>query len=505
MKKVISMVALSLLCAVGAKGEMKSSISQYGITWTFDKSYECGQFVNGDWWVKGPAVVQSVNPAPSGGRHGSMIDPRTGFQSYDDRVNGYAITMLAKFPATLQPDQSLVSAISFTSFGCTMRGGQGEGYGYDLNGVCKDDSKIKTAAVLTCVAEAKSANTFRPQFSKTLQGVPKKYYTTDQINTDLIPSLAPVTGIPTDLTYYLRGLERPWIMHNTDWGARALHPMENMLGYHKYVYGFAAGASVLLLVDLPAAAKTTLIHRYIQLGIDKYGMCLSGHGSSAMVKVPVIIAGLLLGDTEMANFEKNGISKTPFRTDWMTYYRHEAESNIKSSKIASNAFYHGFDVGWRQDPGCAEHEHLDPTEWDLIETTGCLSGGGSKRETYRGINSPQWPGLALTTLFFGAKELYDHPAFFDYSDRWKDGENKSTGNEFIDNMWAAYRDKVPAQTGIIKNREPVTVDRIEITGDTFYSIEGKTITGKRMRNGVYLYPRTTKDGRCLLERFVFVK
>jgi hypothetical protein len=32
----------------------ESSIEQYGITWTFDKEYQCGQFVNGDYWVLGP-------------------------------------------------------------------------------------------------------------------------------------------------------------------------------------------------------------------------------------------------------------------------------------------------------------------------------------------------------------------------------------------------------------------------------------------------------------------
>ena len=39
-----------------------SSIFQYGITWTFDKPPECGQFVNGDWWVVGPVTIQSMLP-----------------------------------------------------------------------------------------------------------------------------------------------------------------------------------------------------------------------------------------------------------------------------------------------------------------------------------------------------------------------------------------------------------------------------------------------------------
>ncbi|NJL71890.1 MAG: hypothetical protein HC888_09930, partial [Candidatus Competibacteraceae bacterium] len=40
------------------------SISQYGITWTFDKEYPTGQFITGDPWVVGPVTVVSVSPEP---------------------------------------------------------------------------------------------------------------------------------------------------------------------------------------------------------------------------------------------------------------------------------------------------------------------------------------------------------------------------------------------------------------------------------------------------------
>ena len=40
------------------------SITQHGITWTFDRDCPAGQFVNGDWWVVGPVQVVSVSPSP---------------------------------------------------------------------------------------------------------------------------------------------------------------------------------------------------------------------------------------------------------------------------------------------------------------------------------------------------------------------------------------------------------------------------------------------------------
>src|SRR6185295_20409798 len=78
-----------------------SSVSQYGITWTFDKSYEAGQFVTGDWWVVGPVTVSSVTPAPTAGRHGSAVNPRGGRQGYDNRGGVYDTADNATFPRTL--------------------------------------------------------------------------------------------------------------------------------------------------------------------------------------------------------------------------------------------------------------------------------------------------------------------------------------------------------------------------------------------------------------------
>src|SRR5689334_7745850 len=37
---------------------LKQSLSQYGITWTFDRPVRTGQFVNGDWYVVGPVTVK---------------------------------------------------------------------------------------------------------------------------------------------------------------------------------------------------------------------------------------------------------------------------------------------------------------------------------------------------------------------------------------------------------------------------------------------------------------
>jgi len=65
MKKHFFILFLVSLCVHAIPLTAATSISQYGITWTFDKDYPTGQFINGDWWVVGPVTVASVSPAPS--------------------------------------------------------------------------------------------------------------------------------------------------------------------------------------------------------------------------------------------------------------------------------------------------------------------------------------------------------------------------------------------------------------------------------------------------------
>ena len=41
-------------------GDRSISVTQDGVTWTFDQPRQTGRFVMGDWWVVGPVTVVSV-------------------------------------------------------------------------------------------------------------------------------------------------------------------------------------------------------------------------------------------------------------------------------------------------------------------------------------------------------------------------------------------------------------------------------------------------------------
>lgn len=122
-------------CRARTTEQLASEISQYGITWKFDREYQVGQFVNGDWWVVGPVKVVSVTPEPGPAppdevidlsvnqwddtglqdnperRNGSMVVMDLGpSQGYDSRGTTYDPNSSVTFPYELEVDRSLISS-----------------------------------------------------------------------------------------------------------------------------------------------------------------------------------------------------------------------------------------------------------------------------------------------------------------------------------------------------------------------------------------------------------
>lgn len=434
MKHVLTSAAVIFLFAQAGQGAMQSTVSSNSITWTFDQQYECGQFVNGDWWVKGPATVQSVSPAPAGGRHGSMVNPSAAGQAYDSRVAGYNAGLGVSYPKVLQGGQSLVSTESHTTTGCHN----------DLMGVCVAEahSYLKRAAVLTCVSTAPAATAFRPAFC----GSDKKIYDSANLNRGLLPKLAPLAGTPSAATY-TRYFRYPWLHQVPDWQGRMVHPTENMPNYYREAYMIYSETSLLMLLDV--AGKEELLINFVQYGIDTHSSTRLGLGDRHTCKWPILFAGIMLGETALQSSSYGG-----FREIWGTYY---------------GTGWHGGTVLWDATP---QYEHVHPSQWQNFSTYPQFQNAGGadgacKLETYRHCcSSHTWPGMAMAIKFFpGAKELYAHNAFFDYVDRWMTEDlaylreaaapvcgagyvsgwtGKSAGSNFASLMWIYYRDQATA-------------------------------------------------------------
>ncbi len=164
---------------------LKDRVSQYGITWTLEKPARVGQFVNGDWYVVGPTTVVAIDPKPLYGneipknqlddrdrerpeaqrvRNGFMLNPPAAMKvAYDSGVrNWFDPSLIQRLPVAMKPGDSLVATISMPKnlvLHAQLRNKIQRGEG--------DSSPIRTAAVLTCVAEPQPPDAFRPAFCRT--------------------------------------------------------------------------------------------------------------------------------------------------------------------------------------------------------------------------------------------------------------------------------------------------------------------------------------------------
>jgi hypothetical protein len=435
MNKTALVLAVTGLLPIAASvsGADRSDVTQYGITWSFDKPAAVGQFVNGDWWVIGPVTVKSVTPAPAPGRNGSVVNPKAGdTHGYDERIPNYDAKLATTFPLELKPGQSLVSTASVEKVGDKTPDTVPNQY-------CR--GPLRTAVVLTCLNEPPAAASFRPPYV----GDAKPLFTTKQLRRDLLPQLKPPCT-PPDRAAFERVLQRVWLDHKREWTGRNMHPLENMPDYGRELTTITSQVALLLLVADPDRKNETLLIRFVQLGIDLYAITQSagdlwpangGHHSGR--KWPILFAGLMLDHEGMRKI------RATFAEDDQTYYG----KGFKGQKVL---FHLCEGVN-------GKHEEMDPATW---ETYGKGDNNGKKAESYRRLNGPTWIGQALAARIMGLKADWGHDEYFDYADRWwseeVEGKDEKTatmegGGEFSRKMWETYRKQADdLGAGVTKKR-----------------------------------------------------
>ncbi|MDQ8201099.1 hypothetical protein QEH56_23235 [Pelagicoccus enzymogenes] len=448
MKTAIAFLASTYIaCAAYAANQ----VSQYGITWIFDKDYEIGQFINGDYYVVDPGEgvkITSVSPKPGNGKNGSMINPRVGpVQGYDSNVHHYDAESAARYPVTLDSGNSLVSTISLTENDSI------NGYyvpNWTSDRISENQAALKTAAVLTVLDRHPPPGTFRPPFI----GNDKPQYNFSEVNTNVLPKLHHHLATDTKKESLTRGLQRPWLTHLPGWTCRKMHPIENMKNYHEYIGVFLSEASTFALTD---HAHGDFLVNYIQTGIDLYYMSIDGYGDSAFFKWPVIFTGLLLDNEDMQNVFVENRNKTPGRTEKLFYFWKDKESTIESKIVPPGQTYSGQTVFFRKQIGDSEYEHLHPSEWGLV-----ANGGGYKQEKYRHCcDSHPHIGMILCAQILKKTELWNDEAAIAYADRWMNEKDSTflpiiteagytistssgeTGSSFVTDMWLLYRYSEP--------------------------------------------------------------
>jgi hypothetical protein len=328
-------------------------------------------------------------------------------------------------PLVLQPNSSLISTES------TLQAG--------------DSTKLQTAAVLTVLGSPAKEGSFRPPYSGTDKTI---RFNKEQLDYSLLASLKPVPG-SLRLAAVERYFERPWIDHIPLWPATALHPVDNMPPYGREIATQIGVGALILNLNYSNIRKEKLLVRYVQLGIDLYGIVqdggeknwtgMGGHASGR--KWPILFAGLILNDPNMKNIGRTDIPDygpahpeyVHFGEDDQTFYVTEADVEATHGSL------------WGPDRRDAqkipyEQEDIGLPEWGIVHAIGPERSNKFWVTTYRQVSSPGWGGFVLAAHIMNAKDLWNHDALFDYKDRYMQVETdwKQT-SRFVLSMWNAYR------------------------------------------------------------------
>ncbi|OAD21126.1 hypothetical protein THIOM_003113, partial [Candidatus Thiomargarita nelsonii] len=171
----------------------------------------------------------------------------------------------------------------------------------------------------------RSVGSFRPPYSGTDKTI---YHNKDELDYSIITKpFLKRDEIETEpsLSDLERQFERPWIDHINSWVSRYIHPEDNMPDYGREIAQAISDAALSLMLDYSNAEKETLLIRFVQLGIDLYGVAKAGggwiHYGGVMQgrKLPILMAGLLFNDAnmlEIADAEKHFI----FQEDQQTWF-----------------------------------------------------------------------------------------------------------------------------------------------------------------------------------------
>jgi hypothetical protein len=418
------------ICLCGASAFAATSISQFGITWKFDKDYTTGQFANGDYWVAGSAVkITSITPRSvvTGGQtmHGSMINPSVnGPQGYDSRMKSNTFSASANvgraFPLTVPAGSSLLSSESYSTW------------------ATGDNPQLKTIAILTVLASPPPAGSFRPAPVGTNKSIT---WNKSKLNYSKLRSLAPVASTPS-LSSVEALFERPWIEQGTTWVSRYMHPGENQPTYGREIAQTLSQGLLSLQLNYSKTQKEKLLVRLVQYGLDIYGSARlgavwpAGGGHNQGRKMPMLLAGAVLGDSNILSYADG--RKLLFQEDRQTFYVTQAD--------VGRALYTGDGrprVPYIQsDVGLAEwgEKHSQEPQWD----------GRNWDSYYRTVSSSSTVGHVLTARLMGLKDVWNWPAIFDYNDRYWSIEGSRAGggansiSSFVAAMWKSYRNADPA-------------------------------------------------------------
>jgi len=176
------------------------------------------------------------------------------------------------------------------------------------------------------------------------------------------------------------------------------------------------------MLDYSDAEKETLLIRFVQLGIDLYGIAKDGgkwpdngghmHGR----KLPILMAGLLLNDAnmlEIVDAKKHFI----FQEDRQTWF---VEQGDVGRKVRQDLPSYPRETYLQEDVG--------KPEWGIQHTRQNAQDDRRWEARYRDIVASSILGHVLAARLLGAESLWNWPPLFAYIDRfWEIEKDRTRG------------------------------------------------------------------------------
>lgn len=438
------------------------SLSQYGITWYFNRTLtpgvDYGQFVNGDYWVVGTANIIYIDPHSTeiNGRtkNGSMLnpDPGIGNEGYHEATQGYdshafgdnlyyapelnvALDVTPSNPLILPPGSSLISSISFDQ--------------------ATAQPQLQTAAVLTILDSIPPSGSFRPPYSGNSKIVS---FNISVVNSNISKLANLDRSLLLDVPSVAEAqswLSRPWIDHTPNLYSQQAHPADNMPRYGGDMADRISEAAAWLHCNFTTEEKMPLLIGLIQYGIDLYAIAQNGYedpeigmgiiaqwppngGQNAGRKWPIIFAGAMLNDTNMQNISSQ--MNILFQEDGGTFY-------VTQESVDFSGYY-PLQCGADYEYNCGGYTAslIGMPDWGIHHETSWVRDTPRWITRYRQCcNAANWGGFVLSAIIMDLTAEWNHNALFDYMDRYIQYEDSYYGglsrqsSLFVGSFWDQYR------------------------------------------------------------------
>jgi hypothetical protein len=424
-RRFLGAAAVLIVVCTEAYAAQATSVSQWGITWTFDRSHEVGQYANGDYWVVGPVNITAISPASTvaGGRviNGTEVNPQGGnSQGYDSHQSDMQFSSSRNVaPGATGRSLQVTTGSVVSSVSLDNPDDQGR-------------PLLRSLAILTVVSAPPPAGSFRPS----PYGTDKtSRWRESDLDYSVLRTLPAVADTPS-LSSVTDSVRRFWNEQNTHWSARAVHASQNQPEYGRDMANTLALALLSLHLDYSREQKRDLFVYIVQLGLDVYGSAqiggvwldLGGHNHGR--KMPMLLAGLALNDPNILRVADAARSMI-FQEDRQTFFVSQADVDRELYQADGD------------DRKPYTSDMIGMPEWGEQHTRQPNRDSSGWGADYRWVGSGFMGHALMAHLTPGAVDAWNWPAFFEYTDRYESISGTTTGTNgvkpFVRSMWTAYR------------------------------------------------------------------